>query len=414
MTKQERSWILYDWANSVYSMVITVGIFPIFFKTYIAESMDDQTSTYYWGMANTVAALVMAVMAPILGALADRKGNKMRLFLVFFVMGVMSTLALVTVSQGQWLYALIIYGISSVGFYGAVIFYDSLIVDVSEEKNRDWISALGFGWGYIGGTIPFLVGIGLILLAEPIGFDSALWPTRIAFLITVIWWVGFSIPLLRNVRQVHFVESDEPLLAESFGRLWGTLMQASKHRNIFIFLIAFFLYIDGVHTVIKMSTSFAIDIGLTQTATIGALVWVQVVAFPSALIYGKLAKRYGAKLLLYIGVATYVVVTICAFFTDQAWQFFVMATLIGSAQGGVQSLSRSLFSRLIPKENAAEFFGFYDIFGKFATVIGPFMVGVVAIQTGDTRNGVLSLIILFVLGGGLLTMVHEKPNAETV
>jgi UMF1 family MFS transporter len=414
VTKQERSWILYDWANSVYSMVITVGIFPIFFKTYIAESMDDQTSTYYWGMANTVAALVMAVMAPILGALADRKGNKMRLFLVFFVMGVMSTLALVTVSQGQWLYALIIYGISSVGFYGAVIFYDSLIVDVSEEKNRDWISALGFGWGYIGGTIPFLVGIGLILLAEPIGFDSALWPTRIAFLITVIWWVGFSIPLLRNVRQVHFVESDEPLLAESFGRLWGTLMQASKHRNIFIFLIAFFLYIDGVHTVIKMSTSFAIDIGLTQTATIGALVWVQVVAFPSALIYGKLAKRYGAKLLLYIGVATYVVVTICAFFTDQAWQFFVMATLIGSAQGGVQSLSRSLFSRLIPKENAAEFFGFYDIFGKFATVIGPFMVGVVAIQTGDTRNGVLSLIILFVLGGGLLTMVHEKPNAETV
>lgn len=412
MTKQERSWVLYDWANSVYSMVITVGIFPIFFKTYIAESMDDQTSTYYWGMANTVAALVMAVMAPILGALADRKGNKMRLFLVFFVMGVMSTLALVTVSQGQWLYALIIYGISSIGFYGAVIFYDSFIVDVSEEKNRDWISALGFGWGYIGGTIPFLAGIGLILGAEPLGFDSALWPTRIAFVITVVWWVGFSIPLLRNVRQVHFVESDEPLLAESFGRLWGTLMQASKHRNIFIFLIAFFLYIDGVHTVIKMSTSFAIDIGLSQGATIGALVWVQVVAFPSALIYGKLAKRYGAKFLLYIGVATYVVVTICAFFTDQAWQFFVMATLIGSAQGGVQSLSRSLFSRLIPRENSAEFFGFYDIFGKFATVIGPFMVGVVALQTGDTRNGVLSLIILFVLGGGLLTMVREEPNAE--
>jgi len=412
LTKQERSWVLYDWANSVYSMVITVGIFPIFFKTYIAESMDDQTSTYYWGMANTVAALVMAVMAPILGALADRKGNKMRLFLVFFVMGVMSTLALVTVSQGQWLYALIIYGISSIGFYGAVIFYDSFIVDVSEEKNRDWISALGFGWGYIGGTIPFLAGIGLILGAEPLGFDSALWPTRIAFVITVVWWVGFSIPLLRNVRQVHFVESDEPLLAESFGRLWGTLMQASKHRNIFIFLIAFFLYIDGVHTVIKMSTSFAIDIGLSQGATIGALVWVQVVAFPSALIYGKLAKRYGAKFLLYIGVATYVVVTICAFFTDQAWQFFVMATLIGSAQGGVQSLSRSLFSRLIPRENSAEFFGFYDIFGKFATVIGPFMVGVVALQTGDTRNGVLSLIILFVLGGGLLTMVREEPNAE--
>ena len=414
MTKQERSWILYDWANSVYSMVITVGIFPIFFKTYIAESMDDQTSTFYWATANTVAAFVMALMAPILGALADRKGNKMRLFLGFFFLGLLSTLALVTVSQGQWLYALIIYGISSVGFYGAVIFYDSFIVDVAGEENRDWISAMGFGWGYIGGTIPFLLAIGIILGAEPLGFESALWPTRIAFLITVLWWAGFSVPLIRNVRQIHYVESDEPLFAESFGRLWRTLRQISKHRNIFIFLLAFFLYIDGVHTVIKMSTSFAIDIGLSQSATIGALVWVQFVAFPSALIYGKLAKRFGAKLLLYVGVATYVLVTICAFFTNEAWQFFAMATLIGSAQGGVQSLSRSLFSRLIPKDNATEFFGFYDIFGKFATVLGPQLVGVVAIMTGDTRNGVLSLIVLFVLGGGLLTLVREEPSAETV
>jgi UMF1 family MFS transporter len=396
-------------------MVITVGILPIFFKTFVAQEMEDELSTYYWGTANTIAALLMAVAAPILGALADHEGNKKLLFTTFFVLGLISTLALVTVDEGMWVYCLFIYGISHIGFYGAVVFYDAFIVDVTEEQNRDWISALGFGWGYIGGTIPFLICIGLILGAEPLGFESALWPTRIAFVITAVWWAGFSIPLLRNVRQLHFVKTDEPLLAESFGRLWRTLREAAKHRNIFVFLIAFFLYIDGVHTVIKMATSFAVDIGLSQTATIGALVWVQIVAFPSALAYGKLAKRFGAKALLYAGVATYVFITIFAFFTYEAWQFYLMATLLGSAQGGVQSLSRSLFSRLIPRDNAAEFFGFYDIFGKFAAVLGPFLVGFVAVQTGDTRNGVLSLIVLFAAGGLLLTMVREKPTSiETV
>ncbi len=414
MTKQERSWVLYDWANSVYSMVITVGILPIFFKTYVAGDMEDVTSTAYWGYANTIAALAMACMAPILGALADHEGNKKRLFMGFFIIGLASTLALVTVKEGAWVYCLVIYGCSHIGFYGAVVFYDSFIVDVTEEKNRDWISALGFGWGYIGGTVPFLLCIGLIMGAEPLGFESAVWPTRIAFVITAVWWAAFSIPLIRNVRQVHFIKTNEPLLAESFGRLWRTVRDISKHRNIFIFLTAFFLYIDGVHTVIKMATSFAVDIGMEQTPIIASLVWVQLVAFPSALLYGKLAKRFGAKALLFVGVATYVGITILAFFTYSAWQFYLMATLLGSAQGGIQSLSRSLFSRIIPRENAAEFFGFYDIFGKFAAVLGPSLVAVVAQQTGDTRNGVLSLIVLFILGGVMLTLVREDPNPETV
>jgi MFS transporter, UMF1 family len=412
VTKQERSWVLYDWANSVYSMIITVGIFPIFFKTFVAESMADETSTAYWGYANTAAALVMAVMAPVLGALADREGNKMRLFLGFFALGLVSTVAMLTIAQGAWVYALVIYAISHIGFYGSVIFYDSFLVDVSKEDKRDWVSALGFGWGYIGGTIPFLIAIGIILGAEPLGFDSALWPTRIAFIITAVWWAGFSIPLIRNVRQVHFVKSTEPLLAESFGRLWGTFREAAKHRNIFIFLAAFFLYIDGVHTVIKMATSFAVDIGMSQNATIIALVWVQLVAFPCALLYGRLAKRFGAKVLLFVGVGTYAGITVLAFFTYEPWQFYLMATLVGSAQGGVQSLSRSLYSRLIPSENSAQFFGFYDIFGKFAAVLGPLMVGIVAQWTGDTRNGVLSLIVLFVVGGLLLTMVREESPEE--
>lgn len=411
LTRDERSWVIYDWANSAYSMIVTVGIFPIYFKTYIAADMTDVDSTAWFAYANTAAALLTAVFAPILGAMADRRDTKKRLFLAFFTGGILSVLALTLPDKGDALLCLAIYALTHIGFYGSVIFYDAFLVDVAKPERRDWISSLAFGWGYVGGVLPFLIAIAAVIFHERLGFSSTLMPTRLAFVLCAVWWLVFAIPFIRNVKQRFSVEAEGNILRESFVRLYRTFAEARRHRNTFLFLIAFFLYIDGVHTIIKLATSFGLDIGLDQNALIGALVLVQLIAFPSALFYGWAAKRFGAKALLFMGVATYTAITIYAPFISTATQFFIMAIAVGSAQGGVQSLSRSLYSRLIPEENAAEFFGFYDIFGKFATVLGPAMVGVIGQATGETRWGVLSLIVLFAAGAGLLLFVREPRHA---
>ena len=409
MTREERSWVIYDWGNSAYSMIVTTTIFALFFKNYVASDYSDVASTAMLGYANTGAALFTAVLAPILGALADRRGKK-PLFIIFWVVGLLSTAAIAGSQEGAWLPALIIYALSHIGFYGAVIFYDAFIVDVTEPDRADWISASAFGWGYIGGTIPFLIAIAMIQMPERFGFADSLLPTRISFVIAALWWGVFTIPFLRNSTQSHFIESKGNVISESFGQLVSTFKEVRKHRNTFLFLIAFFFYIDGVHTIIKMAVAFGSDIGIGTGGLIGAILLVQIVAFPSALIYGSLAKRFGAKRLLLVGVGVYAAVTIFAFFVSNVVQFMVMAAIVGSAQGGVQSLSRSLYSRLIPKENAAEFFGFYDIFGKFAAVMGPALVAIGAQLTGETRYGVLSLIVLFIIGTALLIPVKDTVN----
>lgn len=411
MTREERSWVIYDWGNSAYSMIVTTTIFSLFFKGYVAADYSDVDSTAMLGFANTGAALFTAILAPILGALADRQGKK-PLFIVFWVVGLLATLALAGSQQGAWLPALIIYAASHVGFYGAVIFYDAFIVDITKPDRADWISASAFGWGYIGGTIPFLFAIAMIQKPEMFGFADALMPTRLSFVIAALWWALFTIPFLRHAKQRHFIESSGNVVTESFAQLVRTFKDVRKHRNTFLFLIAFFFYIDGVHTIIKMAVPFGMDIGIDQSGLIGAIVLVQVVAFPSALAYGALAKRFGAKPLLLTAVAIYAGVTIYAFFVENITQFMIMAAIVGSAQGGVQSLSRSLYSRLIPKENAAEFFGFYDIFGKFAAVMGPALVAVGAQMMGHTRYGVLSLIVLFVIGTALLMKVRDVSAAS--
>lgn len=411
LSREERSWVLYDWANSAYSMIITVGIFPIFFKSYIAQDFDGVTSTAMFAYANTGAALVTALFAPILGALADHKDAKKRLFLAFFTGGIISTLALTLPDRGDVLLCLVLYACTHIGFYGGVIFYDAFLVDVARPERRDWISSLAFGWGYIGGVLPFLLAIAVIIFSDKLGFSSTVVPTRLSFVLCVVWWGVFSIPFIRNVKQKFYVQTTEPILKESFGRLYRTLSEAARHRNIFLFLLAFFLYIDGVHTIIKLATSYGLDIGLNQNALIGALVLVQIIAFPSAILYGWAARVFGAKGPLLFGVATYTLITIYAPFVSTAPQYFVMAAAVGSAQGGVQSLSRSIYSRLIPEANSAEFFGFYDIFGKFATVLGPALVGIIGQATGETRWGVLSLIVLFVLGASLLCFVRVPHSA---
>lgn len=406
MTKAERSWILYDCANSAQTLIVTTTILPIFFKTVAAEGMSEVESTAYWGNANTIAMIFVAFMSPILGALADHRGYKKRLFIVFLSIGLAATAALVLVAQGQWLFCLILFGVSTIGFYGAVVFYDSFLVDVTSKDRMDWVSSNGFAWGYFASTIPYILCILLIDQYDRFGFESKLAPTRLAFLITAVWWFALSIPMLRNVRQVHFVPEHPHPVRESLLRLFTMLRNIRQYKALFGFLIAYFLYIDGVHTIYKMAVAFGMDIGINQNTLLIILLVTQIVAFPCAIFFGWLAKFYGAKRMVLLGISVYLVVTSMAYFINTTWHFWVLAMMIAFAQGGIQSLSRSMFGKLVPPENAAQFFGFYDIFGKFATILGPAMVGNIGVLAGDTRAGVFSLVVLFLLGGVLLLRVR--------
>lgn len=413
MTKAERSWILYDCANSAQTLIVTTTILPIFFKSFAAQGMSNEQSTFYWGVGNTVAMVFVAVLSPILGALADHRGYKKRLFVFFLLAGVIATAALPVVQQGQWLFCLVLFGLSTIGFYGAVVFYDSFLVDVAEKDRMDWVSASGFAWGYFASTIPYIACMALITMHEKLGFSSTLAPTRIAFVITAVWWFALTVPMLRNVHQVHFVPEHANPIGESLSRLVNTLRNITKYKALFGFLIAYFLYIDGVHTIYKMAVAFGLDIGIDQNKLLTILLVTQLVAFPCAILFGWLAKYVGAKRMVLVGIGMYFLVTSLAYFITQVWHFWVLAMMIAFAQGGIQSLSRSMFAKLVPPENSAQFFGFYDIFGKFATILGPVMVGGIGLLTGDTRKGVFSLIVLFALGGFLLLRVDEKKAAHS-
>jgi len=413
VTKAERSWILYDCANSAQTLIVTTTILPIFFKTFAAKDMTDEQSTYYWALGNTLAMVVVAILSPILGALADNRGFKKRLFVLFLSIGLLATGGLPFVQEGQWVFCLILFGISTIGFYGAVVFYDSFLVDVASKDRMDWVSSNGFAWGYFASTIPYILCMVLITQHARFGFESSLMPTRLAFVITVVWRLGLSIPMLRNVRQVHHVPHTENPVRDSFKRLGNMLLNITKYRALFGFLIAYFLYIDGVHTIYKMAVVFGLDIGIDQNKLLMILLVTQIVAFPCAILFGFLAKFFGAKRMVLLGISVYFLVTTLAYFITEVWHFWVLAMMIAFAQGGIQSLSRSMFGKLVPPENTAQFFGFYDIFGKFATILGPLMVGYIAVRTGNTRAGVFSLIVLFALGGFLLLFVRENSTNES-
>lgn len=407
MTKAERSWILYDCANSAQTLIVTTAILPIFFKTVAAEGMSASDSTYYWALGNTVASIVVAILAPVLGALADHRGNKKRFFVAFLLAGVVATASLTVVGAGAWKLCLLLYGLSTIGFYGAIVFYDSFLVDVTEKERMDWVSSSGFAWGYIVSVVPYIGCMALIQFCEPLGL-SKINATRICFVITAVWWFVLTIPMLRNVHQRYYAEDTPNPVRESLSRLAATLRDIPRYKHLFIFLIAYFLYIDGVHTIYKMSMAFGLDVGIKASELMLVLLVTQIAAFPCALIYGKLAGIFTAKRMILVGIATYFAVVVVAFFISKSWHFWVLAMLVATAQGGIQSLSRSIYGKLVPKQRSAQFFGFYDIFGKFAAILGPFMVGYIGHLAGNTRVGVFSLIALFFLGGLLLLSVREE------
>ena len=417
MNKQERSWVFYDWANSAYSIAITSTIFPIFFKGVLSKGVEGYTSTAWLGYGNSIYTLVIAVLAPILGTIADYKNYKKRFFLGFFLLGVVATACLALTREGGWISALVIYIFTALGFAGANIFYDSFLVDVAPRERMDWVSTSGFAWGYIGSTIPFILGIALIMKYDIFGFSTSVPAVKISFFVTALWWFVFTIPLLKNVKQTYFIEPSRSPVGDSFRRLADTFRRIRQYRNVFIFLIAYFLYIDGVDTIIKMATAFGTDMGISANMLMIILLAVQFVAFPFALLYGKLAKVFSAKRMLFVGILVYVVITITAFFIPyfkdpktKVMVFWIVSMLVASSQGGIQALSRSFYGKLIPKEGSAEFFGFYNIFGKFAAILGPFLMGLVTQVTKSSGVGILSIIVLFVAGGIVLTMAKENDS----
>jgi UMF1 family MFS transporter len=413
-SKQERSWMFYDWANSAYSLAITTTILPLYFKL-IAEDagVKASTSTAYWGYVNSFATLLISLLAPILGTIADYKGLKKRFFTFFFVLGLIFTALLAVVPSSQWIWLLVVYVLTAIGFSGANVFYDAFLVDVTTEKRMDKISANGFALGYIGSTIPFILSMILIFLAQkeiiPLSFAAA---CQLSFLITTIWWGMFTIPMLRNVQQIYYAERQPNPVRNSFRRLQETFRNIKQHKILFMFLLAYFFYIDGVSTIIKMASAYGSDLGISSTNLLIILLITQFVAFPFAWLYGRLTEHFPGKTMLYVAIILYTVLCIYAYFVKTTSDFWILALLVGTSQGGIQALSRSYFAKLVPKEQSNEFFGFYNIFGRFAAIFGPLLVGMTTQITNSTNAGVLSIVVLFIIGGFLLIRVPEAKTSS--
>lgn len=408
LTKIEKSWAMYDWANSAYSMTITSTIMPLYFKMIFEDVGSATTSTAYWGYANSIATLILALIAPILGTIADYVGVKKRFFVTFVMIGLASTVFLSFVPETFWLGLLIVYILTAVGFSGANIFYDAFLVDITSKDRMDRVSTAGYALGYIGSTIPFILCMIVVIGAQmswfPISTGLAF---RISFVITAIWWGIFTIPMVKNVKQIHGIPMEPKPVTQSFKRIARTFKNIKAHKALFTFLLAYFFYIDGVDTIIKMATSYGSDLGIDAMNLLIILLATQFVAFPFALLYGKLADKFGTRFMLFVGIGMYTAICIYAYFLNSVFDFWVLAMLVGTSQGGIQALSRSYFGKLVPKENANEFFGFYNIFGKFAAIMGPFLVGFVTQVTGRTNNGVFSIVLLFIVGGILLMRVPD-------
>lgn len=408
------AWALYDWANSAFATTVMAGFFPVFFKQFWSAGSEPTLSTFRLGMANGIGGFAMAVLAPLIGAAADRGGARVKALGLFTVLGVSMTAALYWVERGQWPWAVAFYALASVGFWGGATFADSLLLDVAEKPEFDLVSAYGYSVGYLGGGLLFAVNVWMTLSPATFGLADAAAAVRVSFLSVAIWWAVFTLPLLLVVRERH---APSPLpagaaLKAGWRELWTTLGQIRKYRTLSMFLAAYWLYIDGVNTVIKMAVDYGMSIGLETKGLITALLITQFVGFPAALGFGWIGKRFGTKRGLLLGIGVYLLTTIWAYWLDSSAEFYQMATVIGLVQGGVQSLSRSFYGKLVPPDKAGEFFGFFNLIGKFAAVIGPLLMGGVALVTGSSRIAIVSLVVLFAAGGALLWFVPEPEAAE--
>lgn len=435
-TKQEKSWMMYDWANSVHSIIV-VTILPIFYNSLTANSVG---AVARWGSATSIAMLAIAVMAPFLGVLGDFQHWKKRLFTGFVLLGAIACAAMAPIPQLSasaetlGLVILILYILSTIGFAGANLYYDSFLPEITTEERMDRVSIMGYGLGYIGGsTIPLVIF--LVMKAVGVSMNLCL---SVAFGLTAVWWIVFTVPMWKNVRQTHFVKRERGVLRDSLKNLWSTAKRIVRNKPMLVFLIAYFFYIDGVGTIIHMSTIYGGALGIDDMQMMLALLLVQVLSLPFALMYTKLAARFGARRMVGVGISVYAFICVFAFFISEAWHFWVLAVLVATSQGGIQALSRSVFGKMVPeKERSGEFFGFYEIFGKFSSIMGPALFGGVAAYMGDvllrrqglveaeataeqlaeisrqaSPYGVLSVLLIFIVGGTLYFFVLPRVERK--
>ena len=408
LTSLEKKWVLYDVGNSAFTLMVST-IFPIYFNS-LAESagISDVNYLAYWGYATSICTLIVAILGPTLGAIADTKNIKKIIFSAAMGVGVFGCIVLGFLSS--WLWFLVIFVLAKTGYSASLVFYDAMLTDVTEPERMDSVSSHGYAWGYIGSCIPFVISLVIVLGGGSVGLGTQT-SMILAFIITAVWWLCSSIPLLRSYRQKYFSEAGEHVVRNSFRRLGRTFIDLTKQKHIFVFLLAFFFYIDGVYTVIDMATAYGQALGLDSTGLLLALLVTQIVAFPCVLIFSRLVKKVRPETVITICIAAYFCIAVYAYWLDTQFDFWLLAVLVGMFQGTIQALSRSYFAKIIPAEKSGEFFGIYDICGKGASVIGTALVSVLSQLTGSINIGVSALSVMFLIGL-VLFRFSAKLNAE--
>ena len=420
LTNEEFSWVLYDWASQSYVMIVMTVIFSMFFMEATRRyGVDSTDATAFYAFSNTISMIIIGLLAPIIGTLSGYKGKKKMLFTLFAIMGLAGTFGLAFVPERLWPVILIIFIISSIGYGGNTKIYDAFLIDVTDNKRMNWVSSLSFAFGYIGGALPFILSIPLVLLVQlgVIDMDVML-AYRIAFIIAVVWWLAFMGPFFKNVHQKFGSPQEEQYVRKSFIRIWTTFREIATQKHILIFLIAFFLYSDGVGSIIRMAVVFGSDIGLSEITLLMVLLVTQFVAMPFAILYGKLSQKYGAKIMIYVAIFTYCVVCLIALLMNPERDiatltalYWALAMLVGTAQGGIQALSRAYFGRIIPKEKSNEYFGFYNVCSRFASMLGTAILGAIAYITGQTHYGVAGIAVLFIVAAIIFRLVpNDRPS----
>jgi len=401
-------WVFYDWASSAFSTTVMAGFFPIFFKQYWCAGVDPSVSTFRLGAANSIASLTVALLAPLLGAVADAGGCRRRFLLFLAGVGATMTVTLTFVPQEYWLAAAGVYLAAVIGFSGANVFYDSLLVNVAPPGRTDSISATGFAVGYLGGGLLFALNVAMSRWPSVFGLSDATVAVRLSFVTVALWWAAFSVPLALWVRerepdQAH--KPSSPGTSVGLRSVLDTIRHIRQYRVVVMFLVAYWLYIDGVHTIVRMAVDYGLSIGFGTNDLIAALLLVQFVGFPASLAFGAIARRTGARTAILGGLVVYVLITVWGARMQEAWEFYVLAGAIGLVQGGVTSLSRSMYASMIPKEHAAQFYGFYNAVGRFSAVIGPVLMGWVGLVTGSPRASILSIALLIIAGAAILMRI---------
>ena len=410
LTANEKGWILYDVGNSAFILMVST-ILPIYFN-YLAENAGISSVDYlaYWGYAASIVTLIVAVLGPVLGTLADTKGFKKPIFSGCVIAGCLACVAMGI--TGSWISFLVVFVIAKVCFSASLVFYDSMLSDVTTDERMDIVSSNGYAYGYAGSCIPFIISLIFVLGYNKIGISLSA-AMLISFVIVALWWFLMTVPLIKNYKQINYVERKPHAVKESFVRIKDTLCGVVKQKKIFLFLVAFFFYIDGVYTIIEMATSYGKDVGISDTSLLMALLLTQVVAFPCAILFGKLTQRFASSKLISVCIGAYFVVAVYALWLDAAWKFWMMATFVGVFQGAIQALSRSYYAKIIPKEKSTEYFGIFDIFGKGASFMGTMLMGITTQLFDTSRAGVAAIAAMFVVGFICFQMQRRCMEGET-